>query len=331
MMILAWERPVTLRWRLSVWASLALMVAALIWAVFAEIKVYAVVRGTLEPRGQTVMVAAPVAGRVLEMNTSRFAQVQAGQVLFVLDAVGVDATTSRLQIEGQKAQLTEARSAVAQAQGELEQRARQVERIKPLTAIGAASLNEYETAVEATSKAKQALEQAQARLQGLEAQLGQLERRERITITSPATGQVTQLAVRHVGDIASLAAPLVEIMPKGVPLVFNASARGADRPKLRQGAKVEIAWDGYPSQKFGISHGQVMSIAPTGVRSDDGSNRPESRDPNYQLEINLNALSLKSAEGTHPLLVGLAGEARVLSAQKRAIELFWDWLRGVTP
>jgi hypothetical protein len=39
-------------------------------------------------------------------------------------------------------------------------------------------------------------------------------------------------------------------------------------------------------------------------------------------------LDLPSLEGRQPLLVGLAGEARVLSARKKAIELFWDWIRG---
>jgi multidrug resistance efflux pump len=336
-MILEWERPIELRKRLNIWLLIAAMIAAIIWAAIVEIKVYAVVRGTLEPRGQTVTIPAPIAGRVLELRVKRFDRVKRGQELFVLDAIGANANASALQLETQQAQLDEARSSVAQARTELIGRERLANQLKAIYEVGAATLSEYQTANEQATKARQALEQAIARSRGLEAQLAQLQGRERIIVSSPVAGQISQLPVRHNGEVVALAATLAEIVPDGVPLVFNAVARASDRPRLRLNADVEVAWDGYPSQKFGISKGTLRSISPTSVAANNFasnfSNGAAKLDPStaasYPLEITLERLSLKSPEGVQPLLVGLGGEARVLSTRKRAMMLFWDWIRGV--
>jgi multidrug efflux pump subunit AcrA (membrane-fusion protein) len=334
-MILEWERPIEIRKRLNLWLLIAAMIAIVIWATIAEIKVYAVVRGTLEPRGQTVTVPAPIAGRVLELRVKRFDHVKRGQELFVLDAVGANASATKLQLRSQRSQLDEAQSSVAQARTELIQRQRLEGQLKRIYEAGATPLSDYQTAGEHATKARQLLDQAIAREQGLRAQLEGLQGRERIVVTSPVSGQVAQLAVRHNNEIVALAATLAEIVPEGVPLVFNAVARASDRPKLRVGANVEVAWDGYPSQKFGISQGKLRSISATSVAAGSFAGSTPKSDPNatasYPLEINLERLSLNSAEGKQPLLVGLGGEARVLSARKKAILLCWDWIRGLGP
>jgi HlyD family secretion protein len=158
-----------------------------------------------------------------------------------------------------------------------------------------------------------------------QSRLAELEHRAGLKLVSPIRGRVTRLEA-VLGQTVVAGATLAEVRPAGEPPVFRALVSERDRPKLRVGTEVEIVWNGYPREKYGASRGEVLSIsvAATPTGSSDGAS-------GYVLEIGLESLRLVTPTGDQPLLEGLAGEARVISARRKALGLLWDWLRGVEP
>lgn len=144
-----------------------------------------------------------------------------------------------------------------------------------------------------------------------------------LEVRSPVSGKVARLLLRYDGEIIAQGQPLAEILPESVPMVFRAQARESDRPKLRILAEAEVAWNGDPRQKFGVSRGRVIGISPT--------SHLNGKVPVYEVEIRLEDLSLRGPSGVKMVFPGMAGEARVISSKKTVLQLFVDWLRGVDP
>jgi multidrug resistance efflux pump len=157
-----------------------------------------------------------------------------------------------------------------------------------------------------------------------QSRLAELEHRARLKLVSPIRGRVTRLE-SVLGQTVAAGAVLAEVRPEGEPPVFRALVSERDRPKLRPGTEVEVVWNGYPREKFGASRGKLLSISVAAAPSSPTEN------PGYVLEISLERLTLVTSTSNQPLLEGLAGEARVISARRKALGLFWDWLRGVEP
>ncbi len=315
---LEWERPLSKGSRWTFWLLMILVISAAIWASIAQVQVYALVRGSLEPKGQTVAVDTPVSGRVLEVRTQLWGTVHKGDVLFVLDAVGTDATDTKLQFETLQAQASEASRALEFTQADVRQRGRVVKDKIILEAASAIPRAELVDAQDALEKAQLSLRQAEAKLNVFKVQLTQSERRQRVLILAPANGRISFLAVREVSKAVGTGQGLATILPEGVPLQFRGFAQESDRPKLLEGRMTEVAWNAYPRQKYGITLGHVSGIAP-------------SSSPTFEVTIDFKKLELKGPNSSKELLPGMTGEARVIATKKTALSLFWDWVRGVNP
>jgi multidrug resistance efflux pump len=315
---LEWERPLSKGSRWTFWLLIVLVISAAIWASIAQVQVYALVRGSLEPKGQTIAVDTPVSGRVLEVRTQLWGTVHKGDVLFVLDAVGTDATDTKLQFETLQAQAQEASRALEFAQADVRQRQRVVKDKVILEAAAAIPRVELIETQDALEKAQLSLRQAEAKLNVFKVQLAQSQRRQRIVIRSPTNGRISFLAVREASKAVGTGQGLATILPEGVPLQFRGFAQESDRPKLLERRIAEIAWNAYPRQKYGITVGQVSGIAPSSA-------------PTFEVTIDFKKLELKGPEGSKELLPGMTGEARVIATKKTALALFCDWVRGVNP
>ena len=318
-----WERPFNQGARLTFWLLLACVVAAVVWAALAKVQVYALTRGVLEPKGKMLVLAAPAAGRIVAVNAELWGEVTPGQALFELDAVGSDKAQSELQLAAKRAQLEEAQRSLALSQETLAQAERVYAQKATLWQAQAIPKNELLEAEEALAQAREALGQAQARLSATDLEGQQLEHDLKVGISSPEAGHVATLNVRHVGKVVSYGETLAEVLPQDVPLVFKAYARESDRAKIEAGARAEIAWNSFPRQKYGVTSGKVLGISPTSTDQDGQMV--------YEVEIGLNTLTINSSSKQLPILPGMAGEARIISARQSALSLLWDWLRGANP
>jgi multidrug resistance efflux pump len=316
-----WEKPFAKSFRFTFYLLLALVLAGLTWAYWTKTQVYVLVPGSLEPKGQMVTLAAPVAGRVVNVKATPWASVQKGEVLFEIDALGTNQEQSQLQLSIKEAELREAEHSVAAAKEDVTQQQRLYEQAVLLWEAEAIPKNDYLLAQENFNKAKETLAQLEARLETATLALEQTQQNSSFIIISETTGRVAQLTVRNEGDIVSYGTPLAEVLPDNVPLIFKALAPESSRPKLKVGASAEIAWNGLPRQKYGVSQGEVVAISPTVIAKDGQAV--------YEIEIAVQSLELRHKDKMQTVLPGMAGEVRIISSRQNVLSLVWDWLRGV--
>lgn len=316
--LLEWEQPSSRVAHSTFWVLALFVVAAVIWASITQIQLYGLVLGQLEPEKKLSTVEMPFAGRVLEIRAQLWREVKKGDVLFIVDGVGTDAAESTLKLERSKNQLADALKTLETAQTDATQQARKLELVRAVFEVGAASRMEFKEAQENAARAKVILEQAQLRIQGLKLEQVQQKRLLRLVVRAPISGTVANLGVEQAGKLVGAGNPLVDILPSGAKLLLRGYLSESDRPKVKENAKAEVAWNAYPRQKYGVTHGVVKAISPTSSGK-------------YALEIRFAKLVLEGPLGNRPLLPGMTAEARVIAATKPALGLLWDWLRGVSP
>ncbi len=320
---LEWEHPAPRKSRWVLWLLLALIGSLVGGAWLTPVQVYALAPGALEPRGQLLRLNTPASGRLTYIGLQPNQHVQRGSLLYILDGLGSSAEEARLQLEASHAQAEEAVRTLAQVREQLAQRDRIAKLQTKLYAAGAIARIEYLEAHEILRQSQAAVRVAEARVAGLQAQTQALNSRRSIKIISPVSGRVLLVQSHRKGETIASGQPLVDILPEDVPLVFRAYVPERERPKLRQGAATEVAWNAFPRLRFGLSKGRVNWISPSTLIQNNIAV--------YEVEIGLDSLWLESVEGKRQIMPGMTGEARVIAATRDALSLFWDWIRGVNP
>lgn len=319
-----WEEPLSRLPRLMLWFLALALTCGMIWAAVAKVSVYALVGGTLAPKTQPVQVNVPSAGRVVGSQLQLWQKVKKGQVLFTLDALSRDPQDAALQLSIQQNAAAQARQDIAAAQIELADKQRVLQSTRAIFALGGVPKADVDAAAAAVHTAEAGLGRAKAQLATAQAQLALLHRSRSITVVSPLDGQIIQLADLHPGQVLGAGQTALGILPAGVPLVFRGQAAERDRPKLRPGARVQVAWSGYPRQKYGVTYGVLEGVAPTSEVGKDGQ-------LTYQVEVRLPQRRQGLFLAGRSLVPGMRGEAHVLSGDRTVLRLFWDWIRGIDP
>jgi HlyD family secretion protein len=227
---------------------------------------------------ETMVVAAPVSGRLAERAVDRGTAVAAGAALFSLDPESTDADTARLEAQVAAAQaqvgdlgaarqrapeIAVSRAAEAQAAALLTKAQQDFSRISALAARGFASRAQLDSARAARDAASAALAQTRAQIAsgqisagrgeqiaaaranaaGAEAALrAQRQRRREISPVSPAKGVVEQ-TFYNPGEWVTANAPVVSILPddKRKLRFYVPQDRIAN---LRSGSAVRFTCDG---------------------------------------------------------------------------------------
>lgn len=322
-----WERRQHRAPTVLVLLLLCALSGAVVWANFAVVQIYALAKGTLEPRGEMVALDSSLGGRVVQVLVKPWQRVTKNQVLFVLDATGADAADGRLQQQMLAAQLEETRRDTSLAQFEVRETQKQVQTLSSIFAVGGVARIDLEQAQAKLEQARLRLERALAHSQTLAVQTQQLQGRRGLTVRAPVTGLLTRLSVRGTAQMIEPRARLAEILPEGVPLEFRASLLESDRPKLRLDARAEISWNGFPRAQYGVTSGRVVGVAPF-------SSLVQGSSPVFEFRIAPDSFGLagdRAGQNPRRLLPGMAGEARVIAERKTALVLAWEWLRGLNP
>ncbi len=224
--------------------------------------------GAVRPR-VTVKLGSQVSGQVAELRADFNDEVEAGQIVAVIDprtfTARVEQATADLKLA--EAGLKAAEAAIARAEASLAQAERDYARNKKLAAGGNLSASALDTV--ATTLAVARADLAAAKAQKVTAQATIEQRRaalaqaridlERTKIRSPIDGVVIDRVV-DVGQTvaASLSAPvLFEIAGDLRSIQIEASVDEADIGNLRPGNPVRFGVDAYPERRF---HGTVKQV-----------------------------------------------------------------------
>ncbi len=315
-----WEQPEAVWPRATGFVLVLLFIGLFGWASWAKMQVSVSAIGSYRAKGNSVQVSTPLAGVATLVLGQKWQRVKKGQLLLELDAQGPIADEIKFQRENIEGQIRENDANLAIAVQEQFQTERILKQVSSLYQLGGVSQNELVAAQGAVRKALLGRQAIFVRSATLRAQIRSLSARKRVQIISPLDGTIMEVAIQKAGQLLQSGQSTFEIMPGDSPLVFLGAIPESERPKIQLGSKVEIAWNGYPRQKYGVTHAKLKAIAPSSQQTQSGALV-------YEVQIELLSKVLRGK----PVLPGLGGEAKILSSKKSVLQIIWSWVRGKNP
>ena len=152
------------------------------------------------------------------------------------------------------------------------------------------------------------LSQAEQKVASLQEQLLEAQQRQRLqTLTAPVDGTVQQLAVHTVGGVVTPAQQLLAVVPADSRLEIEAMVSNRDIGFVRPGQEAEIKIDTFNFTRYGLLHGQVLSVSQDAIirdrqqdRSNDralgtqnDSSEPTGQELNYSARISLDRTKMQ--------------------------------------
>jgi hemolysin D len=178
------------------------------------------------------------------------------------------------------------------------------------------------------------LTEAERKAAGFAADLAKAEQRTKLQLlTAPVLGMVQQLAVHTVGGVVTPAQTLMVIVPSDSRLEIEAMVSNHDIGFVHAGDEVEIKVDTFDFTRYGLLHGQVLSISSDSIvrdvppdKSTDKSasagsttSEPKGQELSYAARISLDRTQMQVEDKKVNLSPGMAVTAEIKTGSRRII------------
>ncbi|MDV2993507.1 MAG: Hemolysin secretion protein D, chromosomal [Chroococcidiopsis sp. SAG 2025] len=179
--------------------------------------------------------------------------------------------------------------------------------------------------------------EAQQRIQQLEVEITQLKAKITETVNlmksattrltqyflrAPVSGFVSSLNVHNVGEVVQPGQTVAEMAPHKVPLVLSAVLPNREAGFVKRGMPVQVKFDAYPYQDFGIVPGKVISI------SSDA--KPDERlGPVYKVEVALERNYITANNQTIEFKPGQTAAAEIVIRHRRIADVLLDPIKQI--
>ncbi|MDD5160516.1 MAG: HlyD family type I secretion periplasmic adaptor subunit [Sulfuricurvum sp.] len=134
-------------------------------------------------------------------------------------------------------------------------------------------------------------------------------------IIAPVDGYVGKLLVHTVGGVVTPAEKLLTLIPKGVPLIIQATVLNQDIGFITKEMEAAIKIDTFDFQKYGLLHGKVKHIA-------DDAIEDEKLGPVYEITIDPKETTLRVEGKELTINPGMSVTAELKVGKRRVIEFF---------
>src|SRR5580765_30599 len=165
------------------------------------------------------------------------------------------------------------------------------------------------------------------RLAALDQRLAEVSRRARVVLTAPVAGRVAFVRV-EVGEPAKANSVLVDLLPEGGKLRAELFAPSRSTGFLHPGSDVQLRYDAYPYQKFGVGHGRVLRLSRTSVDPRELPKASASNDPVYRVIVELDRDRVVIGGRDYPLTAGATLKADVVLERRSVGEFLFAPLLG---
>ena len=179
------------------------------------------------------------------------------------------------------------------------------------------------------------LTEAERKAAGSAADLSKAQERTKLQLlTAPVSGMVQQLAVHTVGGVVTPAQTLLVIVPGDSQLEIEAMVSNHDIGFVHAGDEVEIKIDTFDFTRYGLLHGQVLSISSDSIVRDAPSDRstdnkpagtssatsePKGQELTYAARISLDRTQVQVEDKMVNLSPGMAVTAEIKTGSRRII------------
>ena len=163
------------------------------------------------------------------------------------------------------------------------------------------------------------LAKAEQKANGLTQDLIKAEQKTRLQLlTAPVDGMVQQLAIHTVGGVVTPAQSLLVIVPSDSRLEIEATVSNRDIGFVHTGQDAEIKIDTFNFTRYGLLHGQVLSVSqdaitherqndrPRELGTQNDSSEPKGQELNYSAHISLDRTKMRIDDRMVNLSPGMA-------------------------
>jgi hemolysin D len=178
------------------------------------------------------------------------------------------------------------------------------------------------------------LAKAEQKAKGLAQDLIKAEQRTRLQLlTAPVDGVVQQLAIHTVGGVVTPAQSLLVVVPSDSRLEIEAMVPNSDIGFVHPGQEAEIKVDTFNFTRYGLLHGQVLTISQDAVirdrqqdRSNDrrlgtqnDSSEPKGQELNYSARISLDRAKMQIDDRMVNLSSGMAVTVEIKTGSRTVL------------
>jgi hemolysin D len=175
------------------------------------------------------------------------------------------------------------------------------------------------------------LAKAEQKANGLTQDLIKAEQKTRLQLlTAPVDGVVQQLAIHTVGGVVTPAQSLLVVVPSDSRLEIEAMVSNRDIGFVQAGQEAEIKIDTFNFTRYGLLHGQVLSVSQDAVirdRQQDRSNdrvlgtqndtsEPTGQELNYSARISLDRTRMQIDDRMVNLSPGMAATVEIKTGSR---------------
>jgi hemolysin D len=144
-----------------------------------------------------------------------------------------------------------------------------------------------------------------------------------LRIVAPVDGVITEVTSTQPGDKIQANAPLGGIAPRNARPILKIEIPENDRGFLREGLPVQMKFNAFPYQRYGLLRGTLQYISP--------ATKPSlaNKQPVYEGRVTLEQLEVKVGETGYPLRYGMTAVAEIVVRERRLIDLALDPFRNI--
>ncbi|MGO4479188.1 HlyD family efflux transporter periplasmic adaptor subunit [Massilia sp. 2TAF26] len=144
-----------------------------------------------------------------------------------------------------------------------------------------------------------------------------------LLIVAPVDGVITDVTSTQPGDKIQANSPLGGIAPKNARPILKVEIAEHDRGFLREGLPVQLKFNAFPYQRYGLIHGTLQFIAPATKPSQ------QSKQPVYEGRVALDQDHYTVGDTVYPLRYGMTAVAEIVVRERRLIDLALDPFRNI--
>jgi len=230
-----------------------------------------------------------------------------------------ESTNLKEQLFNAEKALRDGHSALTQHQGELGQILAQIQKLQAEltqkqaeeTRIRLAAQQQIQQLEVEVTQLNAKIVETQTLLKSAQAKLQQR------FLYAPVDGVVSALNIHNVGEVVQPGQTLAEMMPQAAPMVLSATLPNQEAGFVKLGMPVQIKFDAYPYQEYGIVSGKITSISPDA--------KPDERlGAVYGVEITLEPKAIAPHHQILPFKAGQTATADIIIRRRHIADILLE-------
>jgi len=134
---------------------------------------------------------------------------------------------------------------------------------------------------------------------------------------APVDGAISSLNLRNSGEVVQVGQTIAEIAPENAPLILHAILPNREAGFAKVGMPVQVKFDAFPYQEYGMVSGKVISISPD-------AKPDEKLGAVYRVEVALDRNSVTANNQTIQFKSGQTASADIVIRSRRVIDVLLD-------